>query len=197
MDHRRARSPGFTLVELLIVVALIAVILSLAAPSFRDFILMQRLKGINAQLVTDLQFARSEAVSRRVEVHLKFRAESPGTPLSCYVLYTKPAGAADCACEKAEGARCVAPALEVRTVQVPTSQSVFLRAIVNQADNFAFDPRTGGISIPAVDFAVANPNDFSIDTFIDGARKLRATVGLSGRVKVCTPAGSNISGAAC
>jgi type IV fimbrial biogenesis protein FimT len=197
MGRRRAPSLGFTMVELLIVVALIAVVLSLAAPSFKDFILMQRLKGINAQLVTDLQFARSEAVSRRVEVHLKFRAATAATPLSCYILYTKPAGAADCDCAAAEGARCVAPALEVRTVQAPVSQSVRMSAVADQADNFAFDPRTGGISIPAVDFIVANPNDFSVDTFIDGARKLRTTVGLSGRVKVCTPAGSTMPGAAC
>ena len=55
---------GFTLVELLIVVAVVAIILVVAAPSFRDMILMQRLRSITAQLVTDLQFARNEAVSR-------------------------------------------------------------------------------------------------------------------------------------
>ncbi|MDP1901068.1 MAG: GspH/FimT family pseudopilin [Rubrivivax sp.] len=196
MRRHCRRESGFTLIELLIVVALVAVVLALAAPSFKDFILMQRLKGINAQLVTDLQFARSEAVSRRVEVHLKFRAAA-GTPLSCYILYTKPAGAADCNCAEAVGARCVPLEREIRTVQVPTSQSVFIAAIANQADNFAFDPRTGGIAIPAVDFIVADPNAFSIDTFIDGARKLRDTVGLSGRVKVCIPAGSNVQGDAC
>ena len=200
MGFRRLTGPGFTVIELLIVVVLIAVVLSLAAPSFKDFILLQRLKGIHAQLVTDLQFARSEAVSRRVEVRLKFRAVAPAppaTPLSCYILYTKPAGAADCDCAAAEGARCTAPALEVRTVQVPASQSVFVRTVANQPDNFAFDPRTGGIAIPASDFAIVNPTEFSIDTYIDDARRLRATVGMSGRVKACTPAGSSIPGAAC
>ncbi|MBL0296209.1 MAG: hypothetical protein IPQ21_03190 [Betaproteobacteria bacterium] len=64
-----------TLVELMVVVAVVAIVLTLAAPSFRDFILLQRLKGINAQLVTDLQFARSEAVARGTLMRVQFLAE--------------------------------------------------------------------------------------------------------------------------
>ncbi|HRC39206.1 MAG TPA: prepilin-type N-terminal cleavage/methylation domain-containing protein, partial [Rubrivivax sp.] len=54
---RRARWPqaAFTLVELMIAIAVVAVVLVLAAPSFRELIEMQRLRSVNAQLVTDLQ----------------------------------------------------------------------------------------------------------------------------------------------
>ena len=59
-----ARQRGFTLIELMVVVAVLGTLVMLVAPSFRDMILMQRLRGINAQVTTDMQFARSEAVSR-------------------------------------------------------------------------------------------------------------------------------------
>ena len=51
---------AFTLVELMIAIAVVGVLLMLAAPGFRDFILMQRLKSVSAQLATDLQYARSQ-----------------------------------------------------------------------------------------------------------------------------------------
>lgn len=53
---------GLTLIELMITIAVVGVLLALAAPSFYEFMLVQRLKGVNAELVTDLQLARSEAV---------------------------------------------------------------------------------------------------------------------------------------
>ena len=49
----RRTAAGLTLVELLVVVAVVAVVLMLAAPSFRGMIETQRLRGINAQFVTD------------------------------------------------------------------------------------------------------------------------------------------------
>ncbi len=59
---RRAR--GLTMVEMMVVVAIAAVILTLTAPSMRDFLARQRVAAINAELVTDLQLARSEAIAR-------------------------------------------------------------------------------------------------------------------------------------
>ena len=52
---------GFTLVELMIVVALVAILLALAAPSFRETIARNRLEGVAGELSTDFQYARSEA----------------------------------------------------------------------------------------------------------------------------------------
>ena len=81
--HRRA-SPGFTLIELMVVVAIAGVLLLLVAPSFQDMIVMQRLRGVNAQLITDMQFARSEAVSRGRYARVNFGNDGDQT---CYVIY--------------------------------------------------------------------------------------------------------------
>ena len=188
---------GFTLIELLIVVALVAVILGLAGPSFMSFIQMQRLRSVNAQVVTDIQFARSEAVSHNVPVHLRFRSSAA---MSCYTLYTKSVNAPSvkCDCLAPEGSRCNPPqTVEVRTVQLPVSRSVRVSAEGNVADDFSFDPRTGGMVYGAIDFIAAIPDEYLIDAYIDGSRKLRNKVGLAGRLTVCTPAGSTMTEAAC
>ena len=66
----RNRNTGFTLVELLITVALVAIVLGLGVPSFQSTVLNNRLTTQANALVAGLQFARSEAVkrSRRVTV---------------------------------------------------------------------------------------------------------------------------------
>jgi type IV fimbrial biogenesis protein FimT len=204
MAHKTGFRSGFTVIELLIVVAVVAVVLTLAAPSFSSLILMQRLKGINAQVVTDLQYARSDAVGRGVPVYVKFSGVSPSAPTSCYILYTSTIqraippdpNAPSCNCAAAEGSRCTnAATAELRTVQVPASLGVLIA--IGPGDNFSFDPRTGGMLYGSYDYIGPPPEEYLIDVYADSARKLRDVLGISGRVKVCIPTGSTIAGDAC
>jgi type IV fimbrial biogenesis protein FimT len=59
---RAARSPGFTLLELLITMSIAAILLTLAVPSFRYVTNSNRIAGEVNGLLGDLQFARAEAV---------------------------------------------------------------------------------------------------------------------------------------
>ena len=70
----RVQAQGLTMVELMVVLAVLAVIVLIAAPSFRELIQMQRLRGINAQLVTDMHAARAAAVARGSVVRVNFRS---------------------------------------------------------------------------------------------------------------------------
>ena len=63
---RRLR--GFTLVELMVVVAIAAILALMAAPSFTETINRTRRKTYANQLYEDLAFARSEAIKRGVPV---------------------------------------------------------------------------------------------------------------------------------
>jgi len=190
---------GFTLVELLIAVAVIAIIMVIAAPSFRDMILMQRLRSINAQVVTDMQFARAEAVSRGALVRVGF--QRPTASMSCYTIYTSPSplnlAAERCNCLNGVGTACPAGSQEIRTVQVPANLSVTVFVPDLQVFRFAFDPTTGGISsIPTDELSV--PLDrFAVEAFIDGARKLNTVINGAGRPSVCRPALSTMPEAAC
>jgi type II secretory pathway pseudopilin PulG len=82
----------------MVVVVVASVVLMLAAPSFRNMIEMQRLRAAKSQLVTDMQFARSEATARNQFLRVAFR-HTDGV-MTCYSLYTAPSNAevASCNC---------------------------------------------------------------------------------------------------
>ena len=192
MRHQNA----FTLVEVMVVVAVVAIIALVAVPAFGDLILVQRLKSINAQLVTDLQFARTEAAARNQLMRVRFQSN---TAMTCYQIYTSPANTVRCDCLLGPGAACSAAAgtAEVRTVQVPRSLSVQIGVPAGSLASFAFSPINGAIqSIPA-DSLGAPIQAFIADTAIDTARSLRTIVNAAGRPTVCAAAGSTMSVAAC
>lgn len=59
---------GFTLVELMVTIAVLAIGLSLAVPSFSNLVRSNQAESQNAALVTALNTARSEAVKRGTNV---------------------------------------------------------------------------------------------------------------------------------
>ncbi|MBK9136244.1 MAG: hypothetical protein IPM15_18365 [Betaproteobacteria bacterium] len=71
----------------MIVIALLAIIAILAAPSFTEMIGMQRLRGINDQLATDFQYLRTEAVSRNQFMGFVARSVS-AEPVACYTIFS-------------------------------------------------------------------------------------------------------------
>ena len=70
----RVRTRGFTLVEMMVVIALVAIISSVAAPGLRQFASGQRAKGITTDLMSDLLLARSEALKRNTTVSVTPRS---------------------------------------------------------------------------------------------------------------------------
>ncbi len=66
----KAHSSGFTLLEFMITIAILAVIVSIGVPNFRDFIRNSRISAASNDIVSDFNLARSEAVKRHVPVTL-------------------------------------------------------------------------------------------------------------------------------
>jgi type IV fimbrial biogenesis protein FimT len=190
------RQRGLTLVELMVVVAVVAVIAVIAAPAFGDLILKQRLRSINAQLVTDLQFARTEAVARNELMRVRFQSN---TAMTCYQIYTSPANNVRCDCLLGPGAACSAAAgtTEVRTVQVPRSLSVRIGVPAGSPASFAFSPVNGAIQSTPLDSLGVPILAFVTDTTIDTARSLRTIVSGAGRPTVCAATGSTMPVPAC
>jgi type IV fimbrial biogenesis protein FimT len=64
---RPARAPGqsgFTLIELIFTVTIVAILAALAVPSMRAFVVGQRVRAAASDLATVLMLARSEAIKR-------------------------------------------------------------------------------------------------------------------------------------
>lgn len=68
MTESRTKNKGFTLVELMITLAIAAILVGLAAPSFNDLIKDSRLTTQINSLTASLNFARSEAIKRAITV---------------------------------------------------------------------------------------------------------------------------------
>lgn len=76
-----AGNGGFTLVELITAVAVLAVLVALAVPNFNDATLSARLNGFANSLVAAAQVARSEAIKRNETIRLC--ASSGGATPTC------------------------------------------------------------------------------------------------------------------
>lgn len=172
------RSAGVTLIEMLVVLVMAGALLALVAPSVRELLAAQRVQSINAELVTNLQFARAEAVRRNAQVLVSFRSTAT---MSCYVMYVR-AQVMNCDCRRTPGSACLplGTVEEIKTVQIPRTLSVVLAASSAQGSLLNFDNLEG------------RPlgGDFTIDVTGTPRGALRTTVNIAGRPAVCSPDGS-------
>lgn len=192
---RRSRGivqAGFTLIEVLIVIALVVVILAVGVPSFNNFIVNERLKSTNAELVASLQYARSEAIARNSPVYVAARVTAVTT---CYTVYSTTTPATACSCNLGLGNACGASTThtELRTVLARNRESVKIRSLTG---DLGFDNVTGGLIWGQADFGLPNPTTYVFETSVttDAQRKLVTTVVPSGAVSVCSGGSKLVSG---
>lgn len=188
---------AFTLIELMVVIVVVGVILVLAAPSMSDFIGMQRLRAINDQLVTDLQYMRTEAVSRNQFTGFIVR-NNVGDSLTCYVIFASSVSPLEytalnpgaCNCSNAVGSVCTGTQRELRTVQVPRDLSIALRVHSSQPPLLIMSPVSGGAQFYDPDTLIVGGLEYCVEVTRTPRGRLRTGINPSGRATVCSPDGS-------
>lgn len=170
---------GFTIIELMTVVVIAGVLLALALPSFNELLERRRLEGYTNELVTDLQYAKSEAVARSRNVLI-----IPGGGGACYTMAvwaTVAQGGArvgGCDCALAPAAACTAGAgnvpIELKTVTLVGGATV---ASANNPVAFEFEPVRGALEPAGAASAAVSL----------GSRSYTVSVNANGRVTPLTP----------
>ena len=189
------RLRGFTVIELMVGVALFALLMTLAIPSFTVMINNARLREMGASIMAGLQSARSEALRRNQTVEFALTADpvADGSDINVTANGTGPTW--------------VVRALD--TLAAPTGTLVDFRAGLegsNQTDPAALYARIASASLPpsqtirfdalgrsnvtaangaTFDVTPANANDCRAQG--GDLRCVRVVVTTSGRVRMCDP----------
>lgn len=168
----RSQQRGVTMVEMLCAVGILATTLGIAAPSMKSWQLRQSLLANAAELETDIQYARSAAVSKQQTIRFDTQVLGNGT---CYVMHT--GNARECTCSGNGQTQCTGNAQVLRVVEHPADGSVKLSKV---GVSIAFDSQRGTVT-PTATFELADSQ----------GRSIRQIVNIMGRVRSCSPQGKS------
>nr|WP_295083203.1 prepilin-type N-terminal cleavage/methylation domain-containing protein [uncultured Roseateles sp.] len=181
---KRNALSGLTLVELMIVIAILGIVLAVATPSFIDLLNRRRVQLVATNISNDLAFARAESGLRPDNVIVYFKKT---LTMSCYTIAYGKGQFGSCDCTQAPGSACN-PALtsirELKTEQVLDSSGVIFVATGDwpawAANRFAF---VAPQMLPTY-------SNVAITVTGTGGSKMRVQLNGMGRVQMCSPNGS-------
>jgi type IV fimbrial biogenesis protein FimT len=176
----RRSQRGLSLIEAMMVLTVVSIAIGSALPSLATLRQRADLAGVAAQVETDVQFAKSQAVSSNRTVQLTLRESAEGT---CYMVHTGPA--ANCTCSGGANvpASCTGDAELLRAVSFVPQGPVQVRSA---SKSLTFDPFKGTVT-PTATLRVEGK---------DG-RAVHQVVNLLGRVRSCSPNGRVVDERSC
>lgn len=78
---KRKRANGFTTVELLLVIFILAVVAAIATPSIREMMVNADFNGTADRLLNDLNYSRRNAINLNTTIQVTFGINEAGAPI--------------------------------------------------------------------------------------------------------------------
>lgn len=174
--RRPSQNFGFTLIELMLTIVVMAVLLAIAVPSFTNIAGKNRLKSAAERLSTEVDFARSQAIAQNQPVRTHF-----ATGASWCLGVDDDLGSA-CDCASAPG-NCTING-RVQIVTASDFENIEIQASTFPDTDFVFDPARGIL----MDSADSGRLVFQNEEGQQVALRLNSL----GRPSICTPTGGNV-----
>ena len=182
---------GFTVIEVLIAVAVVAIVASLALPSYRSLIEKRQVTSGAEQIGAFMSAVQMEAVKRSEDISVNYQTwgdDGDGHPLWCLGMTSGQDGC-DCRPEELRGAepQCMIDGVERVLayygdgVRQDISQPTVINSMVGDND-FYFDPARGLVHDDETTYDTAEIVLVSEETIYG----LNVQLGQTGRVKYCT-----------
>lgn len=176
------KASGFTLIELMVTVAVLAIILAVAIPSFQAFFERGRLKGATDEVVAVLATARGESVKTGRNVTVAFGGTADAWCVGANQAVTPASGSpyqnsVECDCTATN--ECLVDGVE-RVVRSSSHPGVKLVALPDP-DSITFDSKQGALTdLGGLNAVFKSP---------DENYQLELEVSALGQTRSCVPAG--------
>jgi type IV fimbrial biogenesis protein FimT len=183
--HAGSSARGFTLIELMVTVVLLAILFSLAVPAFTGMVRNSQVRSVAESLQNGLRLAQAEAVRRNRQTVFTLTNAEPSVNSAAvangrnWAIHTVPRATETAAShEFIQGGALSDTAGNVTISNAPTA--VCFNSAGRVVDNA--DPAVSG----AVCAVTATPMQY--DLAVTGAdRPLRVTLAIGGQIRMCDP----------
>ena len=195
---RRSVSRGFTLIELMIVIGLLAILIVFAAPSFVDTLDRRAVINATQALTGQIQHARSLAITRNTTVSMVM--ERSGGNDWCFGLTD--AGNCDCSLPNVEPGACTVgvPDDPSERILIRADQTLFRGVELGELPidpddvnvrrlTISFEP-TRGLRTDGNATSIGDPFTFQSPRGLE----TRVEVNRIGRISTCSPSGASLAG---
>lgn len=190
----RARQLGFTAVELMVGVALLAILLSIGGPNFAVWLQNSQIRTMSEGALNGIQLARAEAVRRNAQVRFQLvdtlsNSCALATAGPNWIISMDSAVGACASTNMADADVPVAP----RIIQARSAGDGSANAVVAAGQSSIVFNGLGRVTpVPAADIAIniTNPTGGTCAASGGRMRCLRVVVGAGGQIRMCDPRSS-------
>jgi type IV fimbrial biogenesis protein FimT len=187
LSHR-LHETGFTLIEMMVTITVMAILVAAATPSFLDFFDKNRVRGAADGVISVISNARAEAVKTDLDVNIAFTGSGSAWCMGANAAIPpsggNPAGTAS-ACDCTNTAQCLVSGGR-SAIEVDAYPNVTIGALPAA---FVFDSQLGVMSpLGQRQITLTSPK---------GKYDIRVEVNALGQARLCVPSGKpSISGVA-